>query len=168
VWSGLHGGREISGRAKPVGSPVGVLPDAGSTPAASMLSSDSRPYRARLSARHTLVFASMPILRVVAFVAALMLAVPSFADEMARAPVRLAIVGLVHGHVRGFLDRLRDRADVALVGIADPDADLRESYRDRYHLRPAILFATPESMLEAVRPDAVAIFTSTFDHPAVV
>src|SRR5205814_6140468 len=85
-----------------------------------------------------------------------------------RAPVRLAIVGLVHGHVRGFLDRLRDRADVALVGIADPDADLRESYRDRYHLRPAILFATPESMLEAVRPDAVAIFTSTFDHPAVV
>src|SRR4029079_1848823 len=83
-------------------------------------------------------------------------------------PVRLAIVGLVHGHVRGFLDRLKGRTDVQLLGGADPDAALRESYRVRYGLDAALFHATVEAMLDAARPQAVAIFTSTFDHPEVV
>jgi predicted dehydrogenase len=83
-------------------------------------------------------------------------------------PVRLAIVGLVHGHVRGFLDRLRGRTDVTLVGVVDPDASLRERYRERYALAPGVLHATVEAMIDAAHPDAVAIFTSTFDHPGAV
>jgi len=92
----------------------------------------------------------------------------SSAEDASRPPVRLAIVGLVHGHVRGFLDRLKGRTDVQLVGIADPDATLRESYRERYGLAPEIFHATTEAMLEAARPQAVAIFTSTYDHPQAV
>ena len=83
-------------------------------------------------------------------------------------PVRLAIVGLVHGHVRGFLDRLAGRTDVRLVGIAEPDAALREAYRAKYGLDAGLFHPTVEAMLEAARPQAVAIFTSTFDHPQVV
>ena len=90
------------------------------------------------------------------------------AAPAARPPVRLAVVGLVHGHVRGFLDRLKGRTDVQLVGVVDADAGLRDSYRERYGLAPAILHATTEGMLAAAKPEAVAIFTSTYDHPAVV
>jgi predicted dehydrogenase len=95
-------------------------------------------------------------------------AAASASIETQGTPIRLAIVGLVHGHVRGFLDRLRDRTDVTLVGVVDPDAALRERYRERYALRPDVLHATVEAMIEAAHPDAVAIFTSTFDHPKVV
>jgi predicted dehydrogenase len=101
-------------------------------------------------------------------VAALSTSRPAAAAENEPPPVRLAIVGLVHGHVRGFLDRLKGRTDVQLVGIADPDATLRDRYRERYGLAPEILHATTEAMLEAARPQAVAIFTSTFDHPQAV
>jgi scyllo-inositol 2-dehydrogenase (NADP+) len=104
----------------------------------------------------------------VAGLAVLLMASPTFSAEAERPPVRLAIVGLVHGHVRGFLDRLRGRTDVQLVGLVDPDAALRESYRQRYALAPEILHATTEAMLAAARPQAVAVFTSTYDHPAVV
>jgi predicted dehydrogenase len=83
-------------------------------------------------------------------------------------PVRLAIVGLVHGHVRGFLDRLKGRTDVQLVGVVDPDATLRDTYRERYGLGADVFHATVEAMLDAARPQAVAIFTSTYDHPQVV
>jgi predicted dehydrogenase len=88
--------------------------------------------------------------------------------EGERPPVRLGIVGLVHGHVRGFLDRLRGRTDLQLVGIVDPDAALRDRYRERYGLAPEVAHATVEAMLDAARPEAVAIFTTTYDHPQVV
>jgi len=105
--------------------------------------------------------------RLLAAVSAVLLAIPSFGDDGVP-PVRLAVVGLVHGHVRGFLDRLRDRTDVRLVGIADPDPSLRDAYRARYALAPEVMFGTAEALLDAVHPDAVAIFTSTLDHPPVV
>jgi predicted dehydrogenase len=82
--------------------------------------------------------------------------------------VRLAVVGLVHGHVRGFLDRLRDRPEVELVGVVDPDAALRDRYRDRYSLAPELFHPSVEAMLDEARPQAVAVFTSTYDHPKVV
>jgi predicted dehydrogenase len=90
------------------------------------------------------------------------------AAEGERPPVRLAIAGLVHGHVRGFLDRLKGRTDVQLVGISDPDASLRDKYRERYGLDPKLFHPTVEAMLDATKPEAVAAFTSTYDHRAVV
>jgi predicted dehydrogenase len=106
--------------------------------------------------------------RGLACLALVLTAASSWAADASRPPVRLAVVGLVHGHVRGFLDRLKGRTDVQLVGVVDPDAALREAYRERYGLAPAILHATTEAMLAAAKPEAVAIFTSTYDHPAVV
>ena len=83
-------------------------------------------------------------------------------------PLRIAIVGLVHGHVRGFLDRLKDRTDVQLVALVDPDPALLEQYRQRYDLAPERAQSSLEGMLDAARPEAVAVFTSTYDHPRVV
>src|SRR5258706_13980494 len=73
-------------------------------------------------------------------------------------PLRIAVVGLVHGHVRGFLDRIRDRPDVELVALVDPDQALLEQYRQRYGLAPDRAQSSLEGMLDAARPEAVAGF----------
>ena len=83
-------------------------------------------------------------------------------------PMRLAIAGLVHGHVRGFLASLKGRTDVELVGIAEPEPGLRAAVLQQYGLADAFGFASVDEMLDRTHPDAVATFTSTFDHPAVV
>jgi len=114
------------------------------------------------------IAAATPALRLVACLFVLLMALPTWAAEPAPVPVRLAVVGLVHGHVRGFLDRLKGRTDVQLVGVVDPDASLRDLYRERYALAPEIFHGTVEAMLDAARPQAVASFTSTYDHPQVV
>jgi predicted dehydrogenase len=90
------------------------------------------------------------------------------APAAAEPPLRLAVAGLVHGHARGFLDRLQGRTDVELVGLAEKDAAVLEAYRDRYAVPRARAHATLEALLEAGRPEAVALFTSTYDHPAMV
>lgn len=86
----------------------------------------------------------------------------------ASAPFRLAIAGLVHGHVSGFLRAAQGRDDVQIVGVYDPDAVLLRSYGERSGLAPSVLFPDLGTMLDRTRPDAVASFTSTLDHPAVV
>lgn len=75
-------------------------------------------------------------------------------------PLRLAVAGLVHGHVQGFLDAAKNRKDVQIVGISDPDPALRKKYGAQ--------FADIREMLERTKPEALAIFTSTYDHPAAV
>ena len=44
------------------------------------------------------------------------------------APLRLAIAGLVHGHVGGFLRGAQGRQDVQIVGAFDPERALLDSY----------------------------------------
>lgn len=44
-------------------------------------------------------------------------------------PIRVVIVGLVHGHVRGFLHALPQNHDATLVGIVEPDTALAAQYR---------------------------------------
>jgi predicted dehydrogenase len=84
------------------------------------------------------------------------------------APVRLAIAGLVHGHVDGFFHAAQGRGEIQIVGVFDPDAALRRHYAAKYNLPEALFFADLKSMLDRTKPEAVASFTSTFDHPAVV
>jgi len=83
-------------------------------------------------------------------------------------PLRLAIAGLVHGHVDGFLQAIRNRSDVQLAGIFDPDRGLQQEYAQRFGLAGSLFFSDLAAMLDQTRPEAVASFTSTFDHPMVV
>jgi predicted dehydrogenase len=94
---------------------------------------------------------------------------PGHASQGATAaPLRLAIAGLVHGHVTGFLRAAQARQDVQIVGVFDPDRALLQKYADRYKLADAVLFTDLAGMLDRTKPEAVAAFTNTFDHPAVV
>jgi len=83
-------------------------------------------------------------------------------------PLRLAIAGLTHDHVTGLLRALPVRKDVQLVGIAEPNAALAAKYVSRYHLAPGLIYPDLDKMLTEVKPQAVVIYTSTFEHLQVV
>ncbi len=86
----------------------------------------------------------------------------------APAQTRVAIVGLVHGHVAGFLDQLPKHSEVQLVGVSDPDATLRQKYAEHYHLDSKMFFPTEAAMLNATHPQAVLVYTSIAGHrPAI-
>ena len=89
-------------------------------------------------------------------------------DAGTEKPIRLAIAGLVHGHVDGFLRAIKGRKDVQIVGIFDPDAALGERYAQQFTLDRSLFFTDLAEMLNRAKPEAVASFTSTYDHPAVV
>jgi glucose-fructose oxidoreductase len=84
------------------------------------------------------------------------------------APMRVAIAGMVHGHVEGFLQANLHRHDIELVGIAEPDQKLAARYAVQFHIDSALLFTSLDEMLEKTHPQAVLAYTSTFDHRRVV
>src|SRR5262245_33076100 len=90
------------------------------------------------------------------------------ARARAAEPLRVAIAGLVHGHIQGFIKGLRERTDMKLVGIAEADAELARAIADKHKLADVPLTPTVDKMLDAVKPQAVLTFTSTYDHAAVV
>jgi glucose-fructose oxidoreductase len=114
----------------------------------------------------------MPTSRFILVVAAALLLAP-LADGQSTpsqngAPLRVAIAGLVHGHVSGFLQANLHRSDIELVGIAEPDRALAAKYAAQYHIDNALLFTSLEEMLEKTHPQAVLAYTSTYDHRKVV
>ncbi|GAA3769116.1 Gfo/Idh/MocA family protein [Terriglobus aquaticus] len=83
-------------------------------------------------------------------------------------PIRVVIVGLVHGHVGGFLHALPQNHDATLVGIVEPDTALAAKYRSQYKLDPALFHTDLEETLNAVKPDAVLVYTTIQDHRKVI
>ena len=51
-------------------------------------------------------------------------AIPAAAQTPSSATLRVAMAGLAHGHADGFLNHIKDRHDVELVGIAEPDKSI--------------------------------------------
>jgi glucose-fructose oxidoreductase len=88
--------------------------------------------------------------------------------ESGPAPLRVAIVGLVHGHVEGFLSQLQRRRDVDLVGVAEPDPALQAKYQQKYALADNLFFKDMAKMIEARRPQAVLVYTSIAEHRRVI
>lgn len=83
-------------------------------------------------------------------------------------PVRIAIVGLVHDHVGGFLPRLKGRDDIQLVGIVETNRVLINRYSRRFHLSPSLFYPSLEDLFAKTNVQAVATFTDIYDHPRVV
>jgi predicted dehydrogenase len=83
-------------------------------------------------------------------------------------PVRIAIVGLTHDHALGFIPNTRGRPDIELVGIVESNAPLVARYATRFHLDTNLFFPSLEALLARTNVQAVATFTSTFDHRRVV
>lgn len=84
------------------------------------------------------------------------------------APLRVAIVGLVHGHVHGFLEHSRTSPDIEIVGVEDPDHRLLSQAAAKYGFAPSLLFSDLEEMITKAHPQAVLVYTNTFDHRRVV
>jgi predicted dehydrogenase len=83
-------------------------------------------------------------------------------------PLRVAIVGLVHGHVHGFLERSRQSPEIEIVGVVEPDPALLSRAGTRYGFDRGLLFTDIEEMLVKAHPQAVLVYTSTYDHRRVV
>jgi len=84
------------------------------------------------------------------------------------APLRVVLAGLVHGHASGFFDQFQHRADLRVVGIAEPNRQLAEQFAKRYGLEPSLFYSDLEEMLKATHPQAVLAYTNTYDHRRVV
>src|ERR1700744_932360 len=88
--------------------------------------------------------------------------------QTTNAPVRFGLVGLHHDHAAGFLPRLEGRTDVQLVGIVETNTDLIARYSRRFHLDRSLFYPTLDALYAAQHPQAVATFTSTYEHEGVV
>jgi predicted dehydrogenase len=92
------------------------------------------------------------------------------------APMRVGVVGLVHGHIDGFLNKsnltpaggILHRSDVELVGIVEPDQGLFDRYAAKYHLSPALHFNTIAEMAASAHPTAALVFTAPDKHRRIV
>jgi predicted dehydrogenase len=84
--------------------------------------------------------------------------------QSAQPPLRVAIVGLEHGHVEGFLGALRQHSDVELVGIADADPALFAKYQNKYSLAETLFYRSEANMIEKTHPQAVLVYTSIGEH----
>jgi predicted dehydrogenase len=90
--------------------------------------------------------------------------------------MKLGIVGLVHGHVDGFLKGgsltpaggILNRADVQVVGIVEPNQKLFDSYAQRYHLPASLHFRSIQEMVPQAHPRAVLVFTAPSEHRRVI
>jgi glucose-fructose oxidoreductase len=83
-------------------------------------------------------------------------------------PLRVAIVGLVHGHVGGFLTSALKRRDIQIVGIAEPDQQIAQRRANEFKLDPKLFYTDVEKMLTTVHPQAVLVYTDTRDHRRIV
>jgi predicted dehydrogenase len=107
--------------------------------------------------RGSLLFVSMWMVSMFAAVS-----VGARADEVK--PLKVAIVGLEHGHVEGFLSQLPKHTDVQLVGIADANTELWQKYGKKYSLPDTLFYKSEANMIERTRPQAVLVYTSIGEH----
>jgi len=100
--------------------------------------------------------------------AAFVLLPASMFAQPAQQPLRVAIVGLVHDHVAGFLAQLPQHHDVELVGIVEPDPALQAKYQQKYNLADSLFFKDPAKMIEQRRPQALLVYTSIAEHRRMI
>src|SRR3954454_19888454 len=100
-----------------------------------------------------------------AFMTALLLKTMCFAggaSEQTAGALRIGIVGLVHGHVHGFLHQSRHSPEIAIVGVAESDSRLLSQAASKYGFEKGQLFSDVDEMIANTRPQAVLIYTNTF------
>jgi predicted dehydrogenase len=88
--------------------------------------------------------------------------------QTANTPVRVAIVGLEHGHVAGFLHQFPLQHDAELVAIVDSDKALTNRYQQQFHLDAKLFYNTLDEAVAATHPQAVLVYTSVGEHRRVI
>ncbi|MCA9311686.1 MAG: Gfo/Idh/MocA family oxidoreductase [Phycisphaerales bacterium] len=82
-------------------------------------------------------------------------------------PLRLAVIGMEHGHVEGVLDAARRRADLEIVGVWEPDHPLFDRLAARYGLPPQLRHEDLEELLQVTAPEAASVMTAVSRHVTV-
>ena len=83
-------------------------------------------------------------------------AIPALAQ-----PVRIAVAGISHGHSSWILGR-RDDTTARLVGIYESSRPLAEKMANRYKLDASLFYSDLGHMIDALKPDVVMAFCSTY------
>jgi predicted dehydrogenase len=83
-----------------------------------------------------------------------------------RAPIRVAVARMTHGHVAGVWSYAHP--DIQVVGIYEPNAAIVDKLQKQYGFDRGIVYTDLAKMLDAVKPDAVVAFGSIYEHMAVV
>ena len=79
-------------------------------------------------------------------------------------PVRIGIDGLSHDHIHGILNKHKERQDIIIVGIAEPDRNRAEKLSLQYGFDMKIVFDDLETMINQTQPEGVVAFNSIYDH----
>ena len=82
-------------------------------------------------------------------------------------PLKIGVVGLTHSHVHWILGR-KDRGDIEIVGIFEPNQDLAEQYSEQHSYPMSIVYNTIEEMIKKTNPEAVTAFGNIYDHLKIV
>ena len=83
-------------------------------------------------------------------------------------PLRLALVGMDHGHVGWFFRDAEGRDDIEVVGYYEPNQTLLEAYSQQYNIPPEKQFTDLEKLLDEVNPEALSVFSNTYAHAEIV
>ena len=90
-----------------------------------------------------------------------------FANTIHAQLLKVGVAGLNHDHAYGLMSQYKN-GEVAIIGIAEPDAQLAKRYKERYQLPDSIFYKTVPEMLAHIKPDAVLAYNAIADHLAVV
>lgn len=83
-------------------------------------------------------------------------------------PVRIGIDGLSHDHIHGLLKNYKQRSDIQIVGIAEPNKEKARALADRYGFDMGIVYDDLETMIEKTKPEGVVAFNSIYEHLSTV
>ncbi len=88
-------------------------------------------------------------------------------DTLKQKPLRVVVVGLVHDHV-GWILGYKNKNEIEIVGIAEPNHSLAEKYSKRYGYSMNIVYNTMEEAIGKTKPEAVLAFNNIYEHLKVV
>jgi predicted dehydrogenase len=104
------------------------------------------------------------VVRLAALIVILFFLAAVCVNAQEKPPIRVAIVGLVHGHAHSLLHMLPQNKSAKLIAIYEPQKELVEQYVKQYHLEAVPAYNELEKMLSEQKPDAVLIYTTIADH----
>lgn len=93
----------------------------------------------------------------------LLLLLASLLGAQQPAPLKIAVIGLVHSHVWGHLATMLEGKNATLVGVAEPNSELVAEAR-KAGVRDDLFFTDYEKMLDQTKPDIVWAFVENNRH----
>jgi len=115
-----------------------------------------------------MIKAFRPFLSLAVALCPFFLSPPVLQAAVGEQPIRVAIIGLVHGHAKGFLHALPKSQSARLVAIVEPQAALAQKYASDYHLESKLFYTDIERMIAEQHPDAVLVYTTIEDHRKII